>query len=1235
MASLALGLVGGYLFGPVGYLVGSFLGNLLDPPKTQGPRLSDLKLQASQYGGMIPLQWGSNRIAGTVIWQTDLIEHSHTSGGKGGPQVTTYTYTASFAIALVDRPAFMGPISSITRIWADKRLIFDVAGLGQIPCKVYLGDQAQVADPTMEADLGAGNVPGFRDTVYVVFADYDLTQFYNRIPSFEFEVNTVGAVNGPIVGYRLTIDNTPAHIQPNPIITSWATVDSGTVSIGDFTSAQPAPITTPADSYDYNGDPSLAWAGAGTPGAWPQPIDVLRPDGTGFFGEIRYHTIGFLTTSDGASIPLWLNDLGDGSIASGANGVGPIIVSQDFDTSALPGYGIDYAADIWGLPFNEYIGSVVGTADNTALFIFTAPISARSGAPVINKWYKIVNNAIQSQGTVNPAISQISLGNLNRASTGKSSCFENNGVYCWTVDPSFYITGHANGAVYIYSIDSSGNFAFDSVGGYCPLDYLDTYAVSAGTTSIIAIGTGFAGVRTGNMIGIYRRTIPYSDEVLLSKIVSDVSQLAGLTTGQLDVTQLTDIVPGYTIASQMTARNMIQPLRNAYFFDGVESTGILKFPKRTNPSVATIPQDDLAAFVSGSTPPPLLQEDRTQDVDIAMRVTVNYLNLGADYQQGSQYSQRQVTNSQSVVALDLPIVLPDVTAAAMAIANLTAAWVERTKYTFYTSRKYAYLEPTDVVIVQGREMRIITMEEVSTTTIKFEGLGTVAQVYQQAGGVSAPATGQPPPIPPSQPQNLSGTNADLLDIPYVIDADNSIPNGFYSAMAPSAIIATAWPGGILEKSTDLGVSYTSILTTASEDTFGATNSIMQNFFGGNIFDELNSVTVTVASGETLSGATQDAVLNGANAALVGSEIIQYKNATLVGTNQYTLTGILRGRRGTEWAMAGHAIGERFIAFPVERVMLSSEELFLLREYKAITSGAALSTAQQQNFVNTGQSLRPYTPVQLAGGVDASGNVTLTWVRRTRIGGSWVSGYDVPLSEATELYVVQIWNSAYSKCARVITGVTSPSVVYTAAQQVTDFGAQQKTIYFTVGQIGGIGIGAQARGSAPGAGASNVDPLAPISPYGSPTYGAPPVSSGAMTLIMQWQAGWNSYTSGIAPFPCGMSAVFQFTTGPTAVNGAIGYVTGREWPTTESPVIRTACLSNVAGDMSGLVFPNSLVVASNPTIQFSLGTNPYGYPQLAINTTYYFNVLNTDSNGVCTCLTSDCAMRVSLVKPPGT
>ncbi|WP_431469430.1 phage tail protein [Sphingosinithalassobacter sp. LHW66-3] len=199
MATLVLTAVGSAVGGPIGGALGAALGGAIDrtvlfrPPGREGPRLKELALQTSSYGTEIPKLYGRIRVAGSVIWATDLIEHRSTgSSGKGQPSTTRYSYTASFAVALSARP-----IQGVRRIWAEGKLLRGAAGdlKSRTGFRLHRGGEDQLADPLIGAAEGAGLAPAHRGTAYAVFENMDLEPFGNRIPALTFEVEAdAGAV---------------------------------------------------------------------------------------------------------------------------------------------------------------------------------------------------------------------------------------------------------------------------------------------------------------------------------------------------------------------------------------------------------------------------------------------------------------------------------------------------------------------------------------------------------------------------------------------------------------------------------------------------------------------------------------------------------------------------------------------------------------------------------------------------------------------------------------------------------------------------------------------------------------------------------------------------------------------------------------------------------------------------------------------------------------------------------
>ena len=191
MATLVLTSVGTALGGPIGGALGSLVGQSIDqglfgPGIRKGPRLGDLSVQTSSYGSPVPRIYGAMRVAGTVIWASDLIEEEVIEGGgKGSPERQTYSYSANLAVALSSRP-----VAAVGRIWADGKLIRGASGDFKVKTKFRLasGSEDQEQDPLIASTEGIDLAPAYRGLALAIFEGLELAEFGNRIPLLTFEV---------------------------------------------------------------------------------------------------------------------------------------------------------------------------------------------------------------------------------------------------------------------------------------------------------------------------------------------------------------------------------------------------------------------------------------------------------------------------------------------------------------------------------------------------------------------------------------------------------------------------------------------------------------------------------------------------------------------------------------------------------------------------------------------------------------------------------------------------------------------------------------------------------------------------------------------------------------------------------------------------------------------------------------------------------------------------------------
>jgi GTA TIM-barrel-like domain/Putative phage tail protein len=535
----------------------------------------------------------------------------------------------------------------------------------------------------------------------------------------------------------------------------------------------------------------------------------------------------------------------------------------------------------------------------------------------------------------------------------------------------------------------------------------------------------------------------------LAAIVRDVCVQAGLAEARIDVSRLTEQVEGYVLTRRDSARRFLEELMAAYFFDCVESDGVLRFIPRGNAPAVTIQADDLVRAREGGE---TLSKTRLQEVELPKSVDVLHVEKIRNYQTGTRRATRQVTESRSVQTLSLPLVMSGAEAEAIASKHLYLQWLERLAYRFTLDDGYAAIEPTDVLELV-EESATQTVRVVRTLRdqgkIQVEAVAEDVTLYA-AGAVREAVQGVAVPV-----QTLPATRLALLDIP-AFPSDGTGEAVLRVAACGEAI---GWNGAALYRADD-GGDYARVVDMGEAAVMGKVTLAPDAFSGGNVLDETSVLEVRLMGDGVLQSVTMQALLNGANAALVGGEVLQFREATELSPQKYRLRGLLRGRLGTEDAIAGHIAGEQFILLnqAVVALPVSHHLIGLSRNYKGVSIGATLGSAVAETFRCDGVSLMPYAPVhgRVEGAIGT--DMVISWVRRDRLYGVWRDGVDAGLSEASEAYDVEVWVGGVLKRTLF---VTTCNVTYTLAQQVIDGVSVGMIVQFRIFQLSAlIGRGKQ-------------------------------------------------------------------------------------------------------------------------------------------------------------------------------
>lgn len=508
----------------------------------------------------------------------------------------------------------------------------------------------------------------------------------------------------------------------------------------------------------------------------------------------------------------------------------------------------------------------------------------------------------------------------------------------------------------------------------------------------------------------------------LDGVVRDICMRSGVTAVNTDA--LYGVVSGTLLNQNETARQGLQPLMLAYGFESFEAGGEIVFRTSHGRAKLAIELEDVAIESADDA---AMSYTRSPESETAARVRIGYIEPMNDYQGGAAEAAFPDEVAARVSSNELPVALSSGQAEAIAARWLAEARIARDGVEFALPPSRLSLSAGDVVslLQEGVEARY------RIDRIEDYGLRKLSATRVEPG-VYRPVISDDRVFNSGVTVSAGPVYTEFMDLPLLRGDENPF--------APTvAITATPWPGevAILSAAADAGYQL---------DAIAPRKAVM-----GEVLDDLARATpavwseagfrVRLASG-VLQSCTALEVLNGANLAAIRQssgdwEVLQFREAELIAPNEYRLSGLLRGQAGTDGIMPDLWLaGADFVLLDGAQVQLDlpSSQRGLPRHYRVGPAALSYDHPRFVHMIETfyGVGLRPYAPAHLT--AEGSGDITVNWVRRTRIDGDSWQGLDVPLGEESERYRVRVVKAGVVLREMV---VSEPAWVYTVAMQVSD------------------------------------------------------------------------------------------------------------------------------------------------------------------------------------------------------
>ncbi|UDL93981.1 glycoside hydrolase/phage tail family protein [Lichenihabitans sp. PAMC28606] len=541
------------------------------------------------------------------------------------------------------------------------------------------------------------------------------------------------------------------------------------------------------------------------------------------------------------------------------------------------------------------------------------------------------------------------------------------------------------------------------------------------------------------------------EAVPLKWIIAELCAAVGVTA--FDTSRLlsaSTLVPGYATDALASPRDILAGLMDAFQFDACESGGVVRFFARGNVQPVALTEADLV--VDGDTDPGY-HLVRTPETDLPGAVRISFADPFRNYATGAVEARKPNGSSQTVATVSTAAALDQTYAAEVAMTILQQTWSARETASIKLPPSAVAIDPGDAVTLTIDGVTLpFRVKQVETSTYRsLELIGFDPSLLKVAlspdyalGGATPGAFG--PPI------------VEIMDLPLVTGQEDQ-------PWAPRiAAFASPWSGTDIYRQNGAG-GFDIVTTVDTPSVMGVLTGPLYAGPAGR-WDRGNTLSVRFFSAAGLLSLTDAQVLAGGGALAVKNdatgqwEVVQYAVATLTGVNSYNLTRLLRGQLGTEAAMAAPSgapmpAGARVVMLDQNRFGVLTTSLDNRAMAQTLRYGPSSGTAADTTFTTItvqpqGIGLRPWSVSQIAAARQPSGDVVVTWVRRTRFGGDSWDPDVVPLNEDSESYDLAILATDGS-VIRSVTALGGPTWTYAAVDQVADSGAAPPALTIRIAQ----------------------------------------------------------------------------------------------------------------------------------------------------------------------------------------
>lgn len=912
------GIIGAFFGMPqVGAAIGGMIGGWIAPTQVNGPHIGDGAAQSSAEG--VPIPW----IIGTAGWiQGNIVDKSprrevkKTDDGKGsGTEVNTFEAHQDFVIMVCEssetRESLM---TGVLMVRVDGKVVYDMRPESNFAADnakflknhtFYDGNESQLPDPTAEAfpQNGVGNTPYYRGVYTVVCRDINLTQYGDRIPTYEFVMVGAGESSSVTTDEPLVPQLSQYADSTWPLVNADSEyVLSGTRGTETFVADTIAEILEHFRPMYGIDAPTARLYGYSAYSKWDSGLETYAY--TAVLAQPSVVDNQYLTLVYNDYLPDHFDDFNDlGDSFSGAC----LFLPDGPDTYAgrngvwvykEPNVGPVTGPDTF---FYYCAGATHRTRGRIPIHITVerkgiAP-AVPTGDPCLLGVPVVLPDSpgmqINCAGVISPLPTyaveagtwrQLALADIDLVDDRLQFARFAQGPILPSSDPNF-----SNELFWTAAYDAA------VADGKLPAGWTYSVQYPAGVSSA--------------MVGTSTTDFVESDAVSVATAITRIAKRGGLTAVDIDVSEMTDMMLGYPITQSYNAADCIRPLMTGFKSYGSEYDAKIHFHKHGEEIEVVINPDD---FIEGSDQSD--ESTREQSIEYPRLLSLTYIDPTQDYTARPQVDRRITPDIRAIgeESMQVPVVLMPDDARSLAAVGMKVSWA-RAQGTREFSVPYATDSGTYLGLVAGKPFALDGKRWVVKNLRLEDGEIHIEAVYDRQSAYTANVTATPALPPTAPPSGIGGvTLFAALNAGVMRDQDDRL--GIYLAVAG---ILQGWPGCQIQVSADDQASWQVAVDRAFQASTMGYLTMPLPLAPASGDDVTNTLSVSVHGGE-LNSITRLQFLNEMNPCAIVKpgdaaecEILSFQSADETAPGEYDLTTLSRG--GLSSGPAAHAAGARFVA----------------------------------------------------------------------------------------------------------------------------------------------------------------------------------------------------------------------------------------------------------------------------------------------------------------------------------